>query len=267
MLFSILIRVNLCSNLCGVLDLRMRFVGVIPVRFESSRLPGKPLVEIAGRPIIWWVHEQVCQAKHLSEVLVATDSERVFETVKDFGGKAVMTGTEHHCGTDRIGEVAQSFEGEVFVNIQGDLPAIAPQTIDQICAPFEKGSQVQVTTARVQITDLVQIQNPNIVKVVVDNRNRALYFSRSIIPHSRDGSTVCYKHVGVYAYKRHSLQMFCRLKPSRLERIEGLEQLRFLENGVPIEVIEVDDNSPAVDVPEDIKVVSPLLENEFNKSG
>ncbi len=244
-----------------VICLSMRFVGVIPARYHSSRLPGKPLIKIAGKPLIQWVYERSCQAGRLAEVLVATDDERVFQVVSDFGGKAKMTRTEHLSGTDRVAEVAELTEGDVFVNIQGDEPLIAPSTINAICLPFQEDAALQITTARVEITDPAEVKSPHVNKVVVDRRDRALYFSRSVIPYPQSSPPTFYKHLGIYGYRRDLLLTLSQLQPSPLEKIESLEQLRFLEEGIEIKVILVREDSIGVDTAEDIERVRPLLEN------
>ena len=246
----------------SVVHLAMRFVSVIPARFDSSRLPGKPLLEVAGKPLIRWVYERAREALRVDEVMVATDDGRVQESVLSFGGTAVMTSRDHRSGTDRVAEVAREIEADVFVNIQADQPLISPATIDQVCTPFEEDGQIQVTTARVEITDPASIESPHVVKVVVDGRERALYFSRSVIPYPRRESGKYYKHIGIYAYRRELLLNLERLKPSELEEVESLEQLRWLENGIPIEVVEVYEDSQGVDIYDDIERVRPLLENE-----
>jgi 3-deoxy-manno-octulosonate cytidylyltransferase (CMP-KDO synthetase) len=239
----------------------MHFVGVIPARFNSTRLPGKPLLEIAGKPMIQWVHQRARQASRLDDIIVATDDERIFQAVEAFQGKAVMTSADHPSGTDRVAEVAQSIEGDVFINIQGDEPLIPPETIDSVCSPFERDADIQVTTACVQISDPAEVNSPHAVKVVFDPQGRALYFSRATIPHRRGGGSV-YKHLGIYGYRRDFLRVFSSLPVSPLEKIERLEQLRLLENGIPIHVVEVQQDSLGVDTDEDLDRVRPLLENE-----
>lgn len=239
----------------------MRFIGVIPARYTSVRLPGKPLLAIAGKPLIQWVYERARQARRLDDVVVATDDRRVYDAVAAFGGKAVMTANFHISGTDRVSEVARNVAADVFVNIQGDEPLIPPSTIDAVCEPFQKDPQVQITTARVEITDLAQIESPHVVKVVVNSQDEALYFSRAVIPHPRRPPLTFCKHVGIYAYRREVLLNLDRLRPSRLEKIEGLEQLRFLENCIPIRVVLVREDSLGVDTPEDVERVRLLLEN------
>jgi 3-deoxy-manno-octulosonate cytidylyltransferase (CMP-KDO synthetase) len=243
----------------------MHFVGVIPARFNSTRLPGKPLLEIAGKPLIQWVHERAQQASRLDDVIVATDDERIFRAVEGFNGKAVMTSADHPSGTDRVAEVAQSLQGNVFVNIQGDEPLIPPETIDAVCDPFERDADLQVTTACVEITDPVEVNSPHVVKVVFNGQGRALYFSRASIPHRRGVGSV-YKHLGIYGYRREFLRIFSSLPVSPLEKIERLEQLRLLENGIPVHVVEVQQDSLGVDTDEDIDRVRPLLENESSGS-
>ena len=240
-------------------------MGVIPARYHSSRLPGKPLIKIAGKPLIQWVYERASQAEHLAEVLVATDDERVFQTVTDFGGRARMTRSTHLSGTDRVVEVAGAMEGDVFVNIQGDEPLIAPATIDAICVPFRKDPSLLITTARVAITDPTEEKSPHVVKVVVDRQGRALYFSRSPIPYPQSSPATFYKHLGIYGYRRDFLLTLFRLRPSLLERIESLEQLRFLEDGVEIRVILAEEDSIGVDTAEDVERVRPLLENTLEE--
>ena len=238
----------------------MHFVGVIPARLNSTRLPGKPLLEIAGKPLVQWVYLRARQASRLDEVIVATDDERVFSAVEAFGGSVLMTRADHVSGTDRVAEVAQSVEADVFVNIQGDEPLISPATIDQVCTPFERDSEIQVTTARFEITDPEEIESPHVVKVVVNRQDRALYFSRAAIPYRRGHGPV-YKHLGIYGYRREFLHILSELKSSTLEETERLEQLRLLENGIPVHVVEVQEDSLGVDTHEDIDRVRPLLEN------
>ena len=216
--------------------------------------------------MIQWVYDRASQASSLAEVLVATEDERVLRTVEDFGGRALMTRSDHLSGLDRVAEVTEAIQGDVFVNIQGDEPLIAVDTIEKICSPFEGNARVQVTTARVEITDPEEINNPNVVKVVSNEQGRALYFSRAPIPYSRNQPGSIYKHLGIYGYRREFLGMLSKLRPSKLEEIEALEQLRLLENGIPIQVIEVAQDSVGVDTLEDLDRVRPLLENELKES-
>ena len=238
----------------------MHFVGVIPARINSTRIPGKPLLKIAGKSLIEWVYERACQASRLDDIIVATDDERILRTVESFNGKVVMTSPDHVSGTDRVAEVAESVQADVFVNMQGDEPLISPETIDQICMPFERDADIKVTTACFEIVDPMEMNDPHTVKVVFNKQGRALYFSRATIPHQQ-GVGLVYKHIGIYGYRRDCLRIFSDLSVSPLETTERLEQLRLLENDIPIHVVEVMEDSFGVNTDEDIERVRPLLEN------
>lgn len=238
----------------------MHFVGVIPARFNSSRFPGKPLVEIAGRPLIQWVYSRVSRTQLIDQVLVATDDERIASTVRGFGGEVRITDPDHASGTDRVAEVAKDLSADVILNIQGDEPTISEKTIEGLCRPFSDPA-VEVATARFEITGSPEVENPNINKVVTRDDGRALYFSRSVIPFPRGRGGRHYKHIGIYAYRRDFLLRLPELKPSMLEEAEALEQLRFLENGIEILVVDAVEDSLGVDTPEDVERVRPLLEN------
>ncbi len=244
----------------------MHFVGVIPARYESSRLPGKALIDLAGKPMIQWVYERCLQASVLREVWVATDDERIMAAVERFGGRAMMTDSAHHSGTDRVAEVARRLAGDVFVNIQGDEPLISPATVDAVCRPFQEDPTVRAATARVALGSRLEAESPHVVKVVTDRFGRALYFSRAAIPFPRDGSGHFFKHIGIYGYRREFLLELDRLQPSPLEGSERLEQLRFLENGVPVQVVTVQEDSLGVDTPQDVDRVRPILQNMETRS-
>ncbi len=243
----------------------MRFVGVIPARYESSRLPGKALIDLAGKPMIQWVYERCCQAAALQEVWVATDDARILAAVERFGGRAMMTGSAHRSGTDRVAEAAGKLPGDVFINIQGDEPLISPATVDAICQPFLDDPTVRTTTARIALSSQ-EAESPHVVKVVTDRFSRALYFSRAAIPFPRDGAAHFFKHIGIYGYRRQFLLELDRLLPSPLESSEKLEQLRFLENGIPIHVVTVLEDSLGVDTPQDVDRVIPILQNRGTRS-
>ncbi len=241
----------------------MRCLGVIPARYHSSRLPGKPLVDLNGKPMIEWVYRRAAAARSLERLLVATDDERVRAAVERFGGEAVMTRPEHASGTDRVAEVAARIAADLYVNIQGDEPLISPRTIDALCEAMRRaGDSVQVATAQVPLEEPGEAASPHVVKVVADQRGRALYFSRALIPFRADGGLSAHKHLGIYAYRRRLLLELDRLRPSALERCERLEQLRFLDNGIAIHVETVSEDSVGVDTPEDVERVIPLLEND-----
>ena len=241
----------------------MKVVGIIPARYASTRFEGKALADLCGKPMIQHVYERSKQASSLDDVIVATDDERIFTTVKDFGGKVVMTSPEHPSGTDRIAEVARSLDVEVVVNIQGDEPLIQPAMIDEVVAPFMTDPSIVVSTLKRRIDSEVEYRNPNVVKVVTDENGFALYFSRSPLPCVKSGSwtpDLCaYIHVGLYAYRKQFLLKYIQMPPSFLERTEGLEQLRILENGYRIKVVETDYVSIGVDTIEDLHIARNIL--------
>ena len=206
----------------------MKIIAVIPARYESSRFPGKPLADICGKPMICWVYEAVAKVEEISEVYVATDDERIYNTVENFGGKAVMTG-KCSCGTERIAEASRDVECDVVLNIQGDEPMIQKEMILDLISAFQDDF-VEMATLKKRITSEEEINNPNIAKVITDVNNDAIYFSRSNIPYNRDGriGVKYYKHIGVYGYKKDFLERFIAWERSSLEQAEELEQLRDL---------------------------------------
>jgi 3-deoxy-manno-octulosonate cytidylyltransferase (CMP-KDO synthetase) len=236
---------------------------VIPARYAATRLPGKPLVEIAGKPMIQRVWEQVRQAKNISRVVVATDDDRIRSVVEKFGGEAIMTRTDHATGTDRIAEVAASHDAGIFLNVQGDEPLVSPEAVDALAEAISSDPEVQLATLAVALKTPADIMDPNIVKVVLDFDDNALYFSRAPIPWVRDKGTATHarhlKHLGLYAYRRSALIEYNTLPPGDLERVEQLEQLRWLENGFKIRVAETEHDSVSVDVPEDVARIEKLL--------
>ena len=239
----------------------MRVVGVIPARFAASRFPGKPLAEIAGVPMVQRVWEGAQQAKRLSRVLVATEDERIASACRAFGADVAMTSLDHPTGTDRIAEVAAGLDEEIIVNIQGDEPLIEGSVIDAAIDALIAHPDVPMSTV-VHPADPGALDDPNRVKVVLDLRGRALYFSRSRIPHVRDGATMqMWQHVGLYAYRRAFLLAFVKLAPTGLERAESLEQLRALENGYAIQVATIEGSwrGVPVDIPSDIALVEAAL--------
>ena len=244
----------------------MKSLGIIPARFESSRFPGKPLVKIGEKTMIQRVYEQCLKTKVLSDVIVATDDKRIFDHVKSFGGKVQMTSTNHPTGTDRIAEIASKMEDfDLIVNIQGDEPFIHPQQIEAVLKVFEKNKSAQIATGVRVIEDQKDIENPNIVKAVFGKNGKALYFSRSPIPFLRnikkeDWNTIpFFKHIGMYAFRRNALLDITTLQPSRLEKLESLEQLRWLENGFEIFITELPFDSFGIDTPEDLIKANKIL--------
>jgi 3-deoxy-manno-octulosonate cytidylyltransferase (CMP-KDO synthetase) len=253
----------------------MKVIAVIPARYGSTRFEGKPLANILGKPMIQYVYEGVCQSRLIEEVLVATDDQRIMEVVQQFGGKAVMTSPDHYTGTDRVAEVAQKVRSEIIVNVQGDEPLIRGTFIDKAIRPLLTDDTLSMSTLMTRIEDVKDWLNPHIVKVVVDQRSYALYFSRSPIPFPRDlhigrlesnpfGTKRplpkrVFKHIGVYVFRRKFLLHFARMKPSPLEKLEKLEQLRALENGHRIKVTAVDYEPICVDTPSDLQRVEEFL--------
>jgi 3-deoxy-manno-octulosonate cytidylyltransferase (CMP-KDO synthetase) len=235
-----------------------RTVAVIPARFASSRLPGKPLADIAGHPMIEHVYRRAVEARGIDAVVVATDDERIAAAVRRFGGIARMTGATHETGADRIAEVARDLGCDIIVNVQGDLPLIEPAMIAQVLQPLTADRELPMSTLRRAIDDPGEYTNPHVVKVVVDRRGDALYFSRAPIP-SRAGSSTAapaaFKHIGLYAYRRDFLLQFAALPRTPLEQVESLEQLRALEHGFRIGTAQTTCESIEVDTPEDLERV------------
>ena len=238
----------------------MKILCVIPARYASTRLPGKPLADIVGKPMIQHVYERSAQATIPQQVVVATDDEKVFQAVQQFGGKVVMTSSEHQTGTDRLAEVASKYaEVDVIINVQGDEPLIDPKVIDELAQEFLNDTALQMASV-MSIMDTEDYQNPNAVKVVTDLNNNALYFSRSLLPYPRvAGKANVYEHIGIYAYKKDFLLKFAKLEPTPLEQSESLEQLRALENGYKIKMIKTKSKFIGVDSIEDLQTVNELL--------
>lgn len=238
----------------------MKTICVIPARYSSTRLPGKPLKDICGVPMICRVYDRAKLAKNISEVIVATDDERILDAVEKHSGKAVMTRADHKTGTDRLAEVAEKFsDADLIVNVQGDEPLIDSSLIDELVAQFVDDENLQMATVATELTDAAEIQNPNNVKVIFDKNNDALYFSRSLIPYPRNaGISKTYKHIGIYAYRRNFLLNYAKMESTPLEQTESLEQLRALENGYKIRVIISDCKFVGVDTEEDLKLVNEI---------
>ena len=251
-------------------------VVLIPARWASTRFPGKPLAKILDKPMIQWVVERARQAERVSEVIVATDDQRIFDAVVDFGGKAAMTAAHHVSGSDRIAEVAEGLDCDMIVNVQGDEPLIPPENIDRVIQSLVENPTIPVSTLMIPVQSSEEVLDPNIVKVVGDQQGRAMYFSRSPIPFHRDewgADTLMrmddrrvqdspgqvYKHVGIYGYTRSFLLEFTRMKPTPMEMLEKLEQLRILENGHSIRVIETECHSIGVDRVEDLEKIERLM--------
>lgn len=241
----------------------MNILCVIPARYSSTRLPGKPLAEIAGKPMIQHVYERASLAKRPQQVIVATDHQLVYESIENFGGKAMMTSPDHLTGTDRLAEVAEKFsEIDLIINVQGDEPLIPPEIIDQLANAFDDNQDLQMATLMTKM-DESEYNTPGAVKVVTDLQGYALYFSRSVIPFPRnDVGVPIYKHIGIYAYRRDFLLTYANLTPTPLEQTESLEQLRALEHGYRIKVLQTDFKSIGVDTMEDLEKVNQILKKQ-----
>lgn len=256
----------------------MSVVAIIPARYGSTRLPGKPLANIGGKPMIQHVYESASKARELDRVLVATDDRRIEKAVKSFGGEVMMTAKRHRSGTDRLAEVAHKIRADWLVNVQGDLPFIHADTIARAVRPMRRDRTMPMATVCTPIYDESEWRNPNVVKVLTDRAGFALYFSRSPIPFVRNsvidprGKKTArakrhlfgYRHLGLYVYRRDFLLKFARLQPTELERIESLEQLRALQNGYRIYVAEVDERSIEVDTLADLKKAERYLKTRLN---
>lgn len=249
----------------------MKIIGIIPARFASTRFPGKPLALIAGKPLLQHVVEQCQKAKSLSEVIVATDDTRIWELAQNFC-RVEMTRPEHPSGSDRIAEVVERTACDAVVNIQGDEPLIEPSVIDAVAGAL---AQNEMSTAASRIKNPAELDNPNVVKVVVNAAGRALYFSRRTIPYLREAASgskseqlaafAFLKHLGIYGYRRETLLRLVKYPVSPLENAEKLEQLRALENGIPIAVVQVNYDSVGVDAPEDVEWVERYLNTDKHR--
>ncbi len=242
-----------------------KVVAIIPARYGSTRFPGKLLAALKGKTIIQRVFEQVSAARLVDSVYVATDDKRIFDAVNGFGGNAVMTSTSHTCGTDRVAEVAKNMECDIIINVQGDEPFIRPEMVDDTIMLLRDDMNASISSLAVKIENKDDILSPHTVKVVADDQDYALYFSRSPIPYYRDewsdlnsilfksGKTVVFKHIGIYAFRKDSLMKFSSMAKCKLEEIEKLEQLRALNCGMKIKIKETEYNTFGIDTIEDLR--------------
>ena len=243
----------------------MKVVCIIPARFESTRFEGKPLADLCGRPMIRHVYERVLKSGSVSQAAVATDDDRIYRTVVNFGGRAVMTAADHKSGTDRIAEAVAGLKlnpDDIVLNVQGDQPLFEPVQIDEVVQPLLEDPAIVMATLIYRIRRAEEITHPNAVKVVVDRDGFAIYFSRATIPYVRDPGQAAnyYKHHGIYAYRRSFLETFTRLPQGVLERLEALEQLRAIEHGYKIKVVETIYDSVEVDTCEELARVARIIE-------
>lgn len=233
-------------------------VGIIPARYASTRLPGKPLADINGKPMIQWVYENSIKS-NLDRVVVATDNELVFNAVKNFGGEVMMTSKDHLNGSSRLAEVASKIEADIIVNIQGDEPLISGKVIDKVLEAFD-GKETKMATLKTKLELKEDIENPNTVKVITDRNDDAIYFSRTPLPYMREDIPMdFYKHIGIYGYTKEFLLNYIKMEPTKLELAESLEQLRVIENGYKIKVYEISENLVGVDTQEDLEKVRKIL--------
>lgn len=259
--------------------MKTKVLAVIPARYSSTRLPGKPLAIINNKPMIQWVYENVKRCDLIDKVIIATDDKKIFNIAKNFGAEVMMTSKKHKSGTDRVAEVAKRIYSEIVLNVQGDEPMISPKILKKIILEFYKDKHLNVVTPICKIEYLSELLDTNFVKVVVDKKNFALYFSRSVIPFLRDEFEIkqqnfivknteavrnyqFFRHIGVYGYKRNFLFKFLRLPMGRLEKVEKLEQLRILEYGYKIKTVLVDEKPISVDTKEDLDKVKEIFKNE-----
>lgn len=244
----------------------MKKIAFIPARYAASRFPGKLLQTIAGKSIIRMVYENALQTNLFDEVVVVTDSDLIFKEIISHGGIAKMSKSDHNSGSDRIAEVAADMDVDVIVNIQGDEPFVEKEPLAALVNAFQDSS-VGVASLMKKINNGEEIKNPNIVKVVCNKKNEALYFSRSPIPYFRNTSSAqpVYKHIGVYAFRKNMLLQFTTWEAGKIENTEMLEQLRYLENGIPIKMIETNTTSIGIDTPEDLELAKKLYEERLKK--
>lgn len=251
----------------------MKIICVIPARYESSRFEGKPLADICGKPMIQHVYERVLKSDTVSYAAVATDDQRIFAAVKDFGGNVIMTSPQHRSGTDRIAEAISTIDDiedtDIIVNVQGDQPIFESSQIDEVAGPLVEDPSIDMSTLIYRIIREEEITHPNAVKVVFDRDKFAVYFSRATIPYVRQGVSEVsyYKHHGIYAYRKSFLMTFTSLEEGYLERLEALEQLRVLEHGYRIKVVETPYDSVEVDTPEELERIRKIVNERSVNEG
>lgn len=242
----------------------MKIIGVIPARYASSRFPGKPLADICGKPMIWWVYQQCKKVDDFDEVYIATDDQRIMDAAEKYGMKAIMTSDKHKTGTDRIGEVAEKMPADLYVNIQGDEPMIEPETIRKAITPFYDNPSLEITNLMTKIHDPVDVVNFTVPKVIVNKDNVGVYLTRSTAPYPKGSIDYSYyKQVCVYGFKPDTLKFYCdygkKYGKARVEAIEDIEILRFIENGYKVQYVEVDSCTVAVDTQNDLEKVRRIV--------
>lgn len=248
----------------------MKIIGVIPARYKSSRFPGKPLADICGKPMIWWVYQQCMKVEDFDEVYVATDDEKIFNTCEELGVRVIMTSDTHRTGTDRIGEVARKIEADLIVNIQGDEPLLEPSTIKAAITPFYTNPDLQISNLMTKIIDPVEVVNFTVPKVITNKDGIGIYLTRSAAPYPKGKiDYTYYKQVCVYGFKPQALQFYCdygmKYGKAKIEEIEDIEILRFIENGYKVQYIEVDSDTVAVDTQNDLEKVRAIVAEKMAK--
>lgn len=242
----------------------MKIIGVIPARYQSSRFPGKPLADICGKPMIWWVYQQCLKVEDFDEVYVATDDDKIFNACTELGVKVIMTADTHRTGTDRIGEVARKIPADLIVNIQGDEPLLEPATIKAAIKPFYHNPDLQISNLMTKITDPIDVVNCTVPKVITNKDGIGVYLTRATAPYPKGSLDYAYyKQVCVYGFKPEALQFYCdygmTYGKAKVEAVEDIEILRFIENGYKVQYIEVDSETVAVDTPNDLAKVRAIV--------
>ena len=246
----------------------MKVIGVIPARYESSRFPGKPLADICGKPMIWWVYQQCKKVDDLTDVYVATDDQRIYDACEQLDMKVIMTLNSHKTGTDRVGEVAEKIKADLYVNIQGDEPMLEPDTISAAIKPFFENKELQVSNLMTKITDPVDVVNFTVPKVLTNEENQGIYLTRTTAPYPKGMIGYSYyKQVCVYGFKPEALDFFCQYGKehgkAKLEAIEDIEILRFIENNYKVQYVEVNSDTVAVDTYKDLEKVRELISEKL----
>lgn len=238
----------------------MKVIGIIPARYQSSRFPGKPLVDIEGKPMIWWVYQQCIKVKEFAHVYVATDDNRIYQSCKENQMEVIMTKDTHKTGTDRVGEVARKMAADLYVNIQGDEPLIEPETIEKAILPFYKRTDIAVTNLMTRIINPVDAVNATVPKVITNEEGIGVYLTRAVAPYPKGKIDYhYYKQVCVYGFKPEALEFYCNAKRGKIEEIEDIEILRFIEAGYKVQYIEVSSDTVAVDTPNDLEKVRKII--------
>lgn len=241
----------------------MKIIGVIPARYESTRFRGKPLADICGKPMIWWVYSKVKHVEEISDVYVATDDQRIYDTCIEMEMNVIMTSSDHKTGTDRVGEVARQIEADLYINIQGDEPMIEAETISKAIEPFYKDPDLQVSNLMTRITNPVDVVNSTVPKVIANRDGRGIFLTRSSSPYPKGSIEYCYyKQVCVYGFTPSALEFFCNNPRGQVESIEDIEILRFIESGFYVKYVEVESDTIAVDTVNDLKKVRTLMSED-----